>query len=375
VIIHSINPLNFRNLAHKRLEFSPGCNFITGFNGQGKTNLLEALFFILSLKTKRGSVSDNIRKGADSFEIDSSVTFGQLKHRVNFSAEGRKRKLLIDDSPIKRRREYLEQVLAVDFFPEDLLILIMEPSLRRDFIDYACVQYFLPHEDTLKRFKRTIEQRNGLLRFPDRLDQNLLDNFDSPLSEYSALIAIARLQLLSELSEKTDEIFREGIGEKYKAELNYVSSVDGIPQSIRPGESIDHTDFAGIYLSEFRKRRKQDIESGRTSAGPHRDDWSMTLNGKPVRSYASRGEVRSAMFALHLARFHVLSEKRGIKPVVLIDDVMSELDSQRRSRILELLPEGQIFLSSCDPLPETGKIADENSAHFLMEKGLARGID
>ncbi|MFH1676133.1 MAG: hypothetical protein ABIC40_03825 [bacterium] len=266
----------------------------------------------------------------------------------------------------------LEHVKAI---PEDLFILIMEPSLRRDFLDYACVQYFLPHEDSLKRFKRTIEQRNGLLRFPDRLDPKLLDNFDLPLSEYSALIAAARLQLLSELSEKTDEIFREGIGEKYKAELNYVSSVDGIPSSIRFGEPIDLKDFAEIYLREFAKRRNSDIESGRTSAGPHRDDWSMTLNGKPVRSLASRGEVRSAMFALHLARFHVLSEKRGIKPVVLIDDVMSELDSQRRRRILELLPEGQIFLSSCDPLPESVKIAGDKAAYFTMEKGTAQRTD
>ena len=127
-------------------------------------------------------------------------------------------------------------------------------------------------------------------------------------------------------------------------------------------------------MENLKRMRKREIEARRTLVGPHRDDWGMTLNGKEVRSFGSRGEVRSAMFALHLARFHVLTENRGIKPVVLIDDVMSELDSSRRVRVLELLPPGQVFLTACDPPPELAKFANGELAHFVMEKGKATRV-
>jgi DNA replication and repair protein RecF len=117
--------------------------------------------------------------------------------------------------------------------------------------------------------------------------------------------------------------------------------------------------------------RRREIEARRTLVGPHRDDWGMTLDGMEIRSFGSRGEVRSAMFALHLARFHVLTQKRGISPVVLIDDVMSELDSTRRIRVLELLPPGQVFLTSCDPPPELRRFCDGELAHFEMDEGRA----
>jgi len=392
VLVHSIHPRNFRNLADAETRFSPRANFISGPNGHGKTNLLEAIYWLVALRGKRGTAADAVRHvepsadvhmledshvdgtGVYGFGLDGELTFGDLRHRVGLAIEGRSRRLLIDGTPPRRRREYLEQVLVVDFFPEDLLILTMEPSLRRRFIDLACVQYSLPHEEPLRRFKRILEQRNSLLRSPGAPDVGVLESFDQPLAEYASEITAARLNLLARLGERTDAIFRDGIGERYRADLQYISVLRAVPKSIRPDEQLNPDEFRKLYLDSLRRARSRDIEAGRTTIGPHRDDWGMSLDGKPVRTYASRGEVRSAMFALHLARFHTLTEKRGIEPVVLIDDVMSELDASRRARVLQLLPPGQIFLTACDPPAEIGRIGGDELAHFVMERGRARRI-
>lgn len=371
VLVHSIHPRDFRNLESLRLEFSPRVNFVSGRNGQGKTNLLESIYWLLTLRGKRGSVQECARKGSSGFRIDSELTFAGLRHRVGLEVEGRAKRLTIDDSPAKRRRDYLENVLAVDFFPEDLLILIMEPALRRRFIDLACVQYFLPHEEILRRFKRLLEQRNSLLRAPGGPNESVLESYDDPLAESSSAVTSARLNLLARLGERTDAIFRDGIGERYEASLYYVPALEGIPEAISPDASLEPSAFKELCLNALRRSRRRDVESGRTTVGPHRDDWGMRLDGKPVRAFASRGEVRSTLFALHLARFHVLTEKRGIEPVVLIDDVMSELDASRRLKVMELLPPGQVFLTSCDPPAELGKIGDGEVAYFVVEGGKA----
>ncbi len=375
MLVHSIHPRNFRNLESARIDFSPQANFISGRNGQGKTNLLESIYWLLTLRAKRGNAQDCMRKGSEGFSIESDLTFGDLRHSVGLEVEGRSRKLLIDGSPANRRRDYLQNVLVVDFFPEDLLILIMEPALRRRFIDLTSVQYFLPHEEVLRRFKRLLEQRNRLLKTPNGPDMGVIESYDNPFAESASLVTSARLQILSKLGERMDGIFREGIGEKYEAALHYIPALEGIPEAVNPEVDPDPGSIREIYLDALRRTRGRDIESGRTTVGPHRDDWGMTLDGKTVRSFASRGEVRSSMFALHLARFHVLAEKRGIKPVVLIDDVMSELDESRRRRVMELLPPGQIFLSACDPPPEFETIGigddDDEIRHFVMEAGSA----
>jgi DNA replication and repair protein RecF len=372
VLIHWLRPLNYRNLASDRVEFSPRGNFISGQNGQGKTNLLEAVYWLIALRSKRGTAQECVREGETGFHIEGDVSFGDLKHRVSLAVEGGSRRLLIDDTPPRRRRDYLEQVLVVDFFPEDLLILMMEPVRRRRFLDLASVQYSLPQEDVLRRFKRLLEQRNGLLRADKAPDPRVLDSFDAPLAESAAGVVAARLSLLSRLNQRTREIFREGIGEKHEAALEYVSSIDGVPPRVDPADSADESAFRDCYLQALRRARAVDIEARRTTLGPHRDDWSMSLDGKAVRTYGSRGEVRSAMFALHLARFHVLVEKRGIEPVVLIDDVMSELDSSRRARVMELIPTGQVFLTACDPPPELGEIGGGEFRHFVIEGGKAK---
>jgi DNA replication and repair protein RecF len=374
MLIHSILPRNFRNLAPVQLEFADGVNFISGGNGQGKTNLLESIYWLISLRGKRGTTQDAVKKGEREFSLEGALTFGDLRHKVELAVEDRSKRLLIDGVAPARRREYLENVLVVDFFPEDLLILLMEPAPRRRFLDLACAQYYLPHEEVLRRYKRVLEQRNELLKTPGRPDPRLLDSFDEPFADLASKVTLMRLELLEKLGNRTDEIFREGIGEKCEASLFYIPTTQGIPAEVS-GDSMPGPEaLKDLYVDAVRKARGRDIEAGRSTVGPHRDDWGMSLDGKPVRSFASRGETRSAMFALHLARFHVLTEKRGIKPVVLIDDVMSELDSDRRARVMELLPSGQVFLTSCDPpCPADGVVVGE-STHFVMEGGKAERV-
>lgn len=369
VIVHSVNPENFRNLAKREIQFSPEGNFIYGRNGQGKTNLLEAIFWLLALSPKRGTTRESIKKGENEFKIKALLTYADLTHDVNLTVSNRSKRLLVDGTPVKRRRDYLKDVLVVDFFPEDLLILIMEPSLRRNFIDTTCAQYSILHDEILKRYRKILEQRNSLLRAEHRPDTRLLASFDDPLADVFSKITFMRLHVLTALAEKTDCLFRQGIGEKHQAAIHYVSSVPEIPSLIPVSDEINSELLKEKYLKAIDQTRRNDIEAGMTTVGPHRDDWQLALDGKPVRSYGSRGEVRSAMFALHVARFHVLADKRQIQPVVLIDDVMSELDSERRVRVLELLPPCQVFLTACDPPPELNSLKI-NLARFVVENGM-----
>ena len=214
MLVHSLHPRSFRNLVSEKLSFSPAGNFITGRNGQGKTNLLEAIYWLIALRGKRGTAQEAIASGETSFSLESAMTFGDLKHQVGLNVEGRMRKLLVDGVAPRRKREYQQDVLVVDFFPEDLLILLMEPSLRRRFLDITSVQYSLPHEEVLRRFKRILDQRNALLKMPGGTDIRTLDSFSEPFAEAASKTVAMRLELLSKLGRRTDELFREGIGEK-----------------------------------------------------------------------------------------------------------------------------------------------------------------
>ena len=368
MLIHSLKPVNFRNLASLKVEFSAGTNYLYGGNGHGKTNLLEAIYWIILLRGKRGGRRGSIKRGESFFKLEGELTFGELRHQVELTVEEGSKRLEIDGVVPKRRREYLQEVLAVDFFPEDLLILLLDPSLRRRFLDLSAVQYFLPHEEVLGRYKRLLEVRNSVLkRYP--VDLKVLESYDEEFAEAASKITAMRLEILSKLEKRTAEIFREGIGEKYEAALHYRSTIE--VGRYDEGSSLEQLRLA--CLEAIKGSRKRDIEERRTTVGPHLDDWSMSLDGKDVRAFASRGEVRSAMFALQLARFHVLAEKRGIEPVVLIDDVMSELDAERRARVLELLPEGQMFLTSCDP-PPAGWLKGADLALFVVENGYVRRV-
>jgi DNA replication and repair protein RecF len=375
MLIHTLRTSNFRNLVPGALAFSTGGNFISGRNGQGKTNLLEAIHWLIALRGKRGTAQEAIRTGGDSFHLEGELTFGDLRHAVGLTVQDRAKKLLIDGTAPRRKRDYLQDVLVVDFFPEDMLILLMEPGPRRRFIDITSAQYSLPHEDVLRRFKRILDQRNSLLKTPGGPDIRVLESYDEPLADAASKIVAMRLEILAKLAKLTDALFREGIGEKYEASLHYIPSTPGIPTTVSDTAPPDPEPFRDLYLNMFFRTRGKDIDSGRTTVGPHRDDWGMTLDGKPVRSFASRGEVRSAMFALHIARFHVLAEKRGIKPVVLIDDVMSELDSHRRARVIELLPPGQVFLTACDPIPDFTRFGEQEMAFFEMSGGVAKRVE
>ena len=331
-----------RNIAHCDIEPSPGMNFLHGKNGQGKTNLVEAIYFLATLDFHRGQATDFVRKGKGRSSIAASVEVDGLHRRIEITLEGKRRTVLVDGDPVRRVKDYLGRVLAVAFFPEDMQILLMEPALRRRWLDNLLTLYHLPYRDTLNKAKKALDNRNQLLRESVLPKAALFNSVEGVLSPLAAEIMVRRRDMLGILDERLRDIYGNAFNGAGEPALIYEPSFNKAIDNGREG-------LAEAYADALVALRERDIAAGTTLTGPHRDDFTLSLDSKPARTHASRGEVRTALFSFNLAKVHILREKYNQDPIVILDDVLSELDSDRRARVLQSLPKNsQVFITSTE---------------------------
>jgi len=316
-------------------------NFLYGKNGQGKTNLVEAIHFLATLDFHRGQADDFIRRGASRAVISARVEVDGLHRNIEITLEGKRRAVLVDGDPVKRVKDYLGRVLAVAFFPEDMQILLMEPALRRQWLDKLLTLYHLPYRDTLTKAKKALDNRNRLLREPAPQQPALFQSIEGVLAPLAADIIVRRREMLAILDKKLKGIYRDDFECAGEPLLTYEPSFNKAA-----GKGKD--DIAEGYRTIL-AARDRDFAAGTTLVGPHRDDFSLSLEAKAVRTLASRGQVRTALFSLNLAKIDILREKYGVDPIVILDDILSELDSEVRRKVLLSLPKGsQVFITSTE---------------------------
>ncbi|MCH5353232.1 MAG: DNA replication/repair protein RecF [Acutalibacter sp.] len=369
MIVHRLGTQQFRNLEDGELFPCEGVNVIYGDNAQGKTNLLEALWLFTGGHSFRGAKDSELPRlkeetgenaSAAALALDFFSEERMQKAVLNF--ENGRRSSVINGVKKKTGSALVGKVRAVIFSPEHLLLVKEGPSRRRSFIDGALCQLKPSFAGALSTYNRALLQRNALLkdiiRFPELRDT--LEVWDARLAKLGVGVMAERRAYVNQLAETVQTIYGGISRGKETICIRYSPSVKTSVENFSKEETEE------LFLQELRRTLRSDMKSGFTSYGPHRDDLEIEINGLSARSYGSQGQQRSAVLALKLAEAETLSKNSGEAPIVLLDDVMSELDQSRQDYLLNHLHGRQVFLTCCSPetvsLQETGK-------RFRVERG------
>lgn len=348
---------DFRSWATLDLELAPGATALVGANGQGKTNVVEALLYVATLGSHRVATdAPLVRQGCDRAVVRAQVQRDDRAMLVELELNpGRANRARVNRGPVPRAREVLGILRAVLFAPEDLALVRGDPSERRRFLDDLLVLRAPRFAGVRSDYERVLKQRNALLKtaFLARRsgggDMRTLDVWDAHLARAGAELLAARLALVVDLQPLVDVAYREVSKGQGEVTVAYRSSL-----AERMPESGDREVLAAALLSELARVRPQEVERGVSLVGPHRDELVLSLGTLPVKGYASHGESWSVALALRLASYELLRADGG-EPVLLLDDVFAELDTGRRERLAALVQGAEQVLVTAavpDDVPE-----------------------
>jgi DNA replication and repair protein RecF len=325
---------NFRNYARLDTDFAPGFHLLLGDNAQGKTNVLEAIYLMATLRSFRGvGGAQMIRHGQKGYFVGGRV-IGQGEHEIKMYWSAQERSLGLDGRPVRKLTDYLGVLRTVVFCTEDLQLVKGTGRIRRRFLDLLLSQTHPAYLPLLQRYAQALRSRNALLKRPI-LDEAALEGFTRELVSAGEEIARLRRALVPRLSPLARLAYRRVSHEAEDLRIEYVASV--------------RQDLA-VELAQVRQReRTQRV----TLLGPHRDDLQLLLNDRPAAQFGSEGQKRTLAIALKLAQAEYLSGLHGAPPILLLDDIMGELDAKRRGGFLPLLEGarktgGQVFMTATE---------------------------
>jgi len=355
--VQHLSVADFRSWPRADLSFEPGVSVLVGPNGEGKTNLLEAIGYLATLGSHRVATdAPLIRSGAERAVVQAAVVSAgrQLVLEVEITA-GRANRAKLNRSPVPRPRDILGGLRTVLFSPEDLAIVRGDPSERRRFLDDVLVQLTPRLAGVRADYERVLKQRAALLKTAGSArraggagDLRTLEVWDGHLAGSGAQLLAARLELVAALRPHVSQAYAELAPSSGRLSISYVSSVPlsaGNDTGVIPSLEA----LSEAMLEELARVRPQELERGVSLVGPHRDDLELRLNELPLRGYASHGEGWSAALALRLACYELLSAD-GAEPVLILDDVFAELDVARRDQLAGIASKAeQVLISAAVP--------------------------
>lgn len=341
MIVGHLELTDFRNYLSATFDLHRGTTAVVGRNGQGKTNLAEALAYLARLDSFRGAPTEAmIRLGADTAVVRATIVHDDGREvlvEAEISRIGRNR-VLVNRNRLERSRDLLGVLRVSVFSPDDLALVKEGPAERRRFLDDTLVDLALKYDAMRLELDRVVRQRNTLLkqaagRLSDEVEITL-DVWDAKLVELGDQFGHARSVLVARLEPFALEAYERLAGRATPIELRYE------PEWRRRG-----------LATALAAARADDVRRGVSTVGPHRDDVDLLVNGMPARTHASQGEQRTLALALRLAAHRLVTERTGSAPVLVLDDVLSELDDERATALLGHLPPGQVVLTTAATLP------------------------
>ena len=344
MFIKNIKVENFRNYENQIIEFNKNINIIYGNNAQGKTNILEAIFFSALGKSFRTSKEKQvIMKEKDFFKIHTEF---QKKDREGYIDLflGDDKSISVNGVKLNKLSELLGNINIVIFSPEDINLLKDESAVRRKFLDMMISQLRKNYIYNLNNYKKNLEQKNNYLKSRN-ISDDMLDVYDEKLAEYSENVYQYRNEFIEKIKEKIKEIHSNITDE----DISIVYKTDC--------ESKEKC------LEKLKKNREKDKYRGFSSVGCHRDDFKILINGDEVDIYGSQGQNRTAILSLKMAELEVINDEIGEYPILLLDDFMSELDQKRITNFLKSINNIQVIITC------TEKIDLENSTNFYVNNG------
>ncbi|NLW45617.1 MAG: DNA replication/repair protein RecF [Syntrophomonadaceae bacterium] len=332
---------NFRNLERIRYEPARGINILLGKNAQGKTNFLEAIYLLASGSSFRSVLDrDLIRLGQNCFSIQATYHYLNKKHSISVQYTSGKRKQFTINN--KRYAQTQDRLAAVLFTPDDLYLIKGPPQKRRAFIDNLLKSVSPEYRTSLENYEQLLNRRNTLLK-GDLTDPGMLRALDHIFSSIAAQITLARLNLIKILDELTLRFYKL-LGGSEELQLKYALTFK------LPGGKVNLESIREIMVRVMQEKYIKERQRKTTLIGPHRDDVNFYLNQKNARVFASQGQQRNIVVVLKLAELEVFRRMRGTYPILLLDEILAELDIEKRETILDFLTNSsfQTFMTSVD---------------------------
>ena len=337
----------FRNIAGAEVSFCDGVNLIRGKNAQGKTNLLEAIAMFSIGKSFRGAKeSEFISFDRDFCRLSLDYTDSVRDHTLSISCSKSKQRYIEKNGVrIQRISEMIGLFRSVMFFPEHLNIIKEGPALRRNFLDVAISQLRPGYLRSLQRYNHILAQRNKLIKaapFDRKSFDSTVEFWSFQLANEASYITTARLSYLSAAEAETKKCFDEMMGGRETPSLSYQYSFKGAADAAPGREQLTEA-----YFSQLMSNHDREIAAGATLWGTHKDDIEICLNSENARLFCSQGQQRSLALSLKLAESAISARDSGELPVLLLDDVFSDLDGERREYLTERMKKGQVIITSC----------------------------
>jgi DNA replication and repair protein RecF len=347
MLIKNIELKGLRNYQEAKAQFGEGINLIAGSNAQGKTNLLEAIYFLTgakSFRTRRDSELIGFKEEHASVISDFFSRGREQRLEIYLKRKGRKR-IVLNGVKKKSAADIAGCICAILFCPSDLEIVRGPASERRKFIDSAICQLRPKYVSCLSEFNRLYEHKVRILRdFKEKPGLlKVLDDFNMRLAKTGAELIYYRASWCGKLSVYASKIHREISGCGEELEIIYKSyGISGENQSVKPSE------IYSLLMEHQKEHRQAEIDSGMCLSGAQKDDLIININSRPAKGYASQGQIRTSALSLKLAEREISFRDMGEYPILLLDDVLSELDPQRQEFVLNKISGGQVFISCCD---------------------------
>jgi len=355
---------DFRNIEEADLELGPRATVIVGPNGHGKTNLLEAIYLLATLKPLRTSRFAELQRfGAKTTQVEGEFRLGATTRLFGVTIEAGARQAFVDTKKVRDLDEYFGGVSVVAFTPDDLALVKGGPEGRRRYLDRAVFNRYPAYLGESREYARALRARNRLLR--EGADDAMIEAFDGPAARLGARLIVRRRALVEELGPRFTEVLARLSAGALEGKIGYRSRGVELDQ--------DEASVSERLQEELVRRMANDRRRGYTSVGPHVDSLGIQLGGRPARTYASQGQQRAIVLALKIAEIENLRESHGYQPLLLLDDVSSELDRERNQQLMAYLSQldGQVVLTTTEPAALEAA-AGPDARFFEVEQGRFR---
>lgn len=364
---HWIRFFQYRNLADERINLDAPRIFLVGENGQGKTNFLEAIYFLCYGSSFRTRIDQQLcRNSTDSLSVSGAFTVGQSTvaddpNEIRIRIRNGRKEIRFNDQPVSDRKEIVQNIPCIVFAHQDIQFVQGGPDMQRWFFDQTLSLFDPTFIDTLRRYRKVLKLRNAAIK-DERFD--VIESYDPHLIAYGTRIQRARAEAVDAFNETFGGMIRAVSGLDDSVDIRY-----------RPSWSIDLTvadDIEADILEKLKKRRRLDSRMRTTTSGPHRDRFIFTYRGRDFTDIASTGQTRLVSLVLRVSQARFFAEQAKRKPLLLLDDVLLELDPERRRRFLTVLPDAEQSFFTFLPDEQYPGHVDSQTEVFRVHDGVIR---